>query len=303
VVRGGRSVELTSSAERRPARVPLPVVDPRTVEPGWARYVAGVVAALEPSSGAVGRVTTTLPVGAGLSSSAALELAVAMTLGGDALDPEELARLCQRAEHLALGVPCGIMDQLICATGVPGHALMIDCTTLERTPVPIPPDVDVVVVHSGESRALASSAYAERRREVEHAEAVLDGPLRSARPDDLAVLADPVLRRRARHVVTENQRVRQFGTALAAGDLVAAGTLMNESHTSLSTDFEVSTPTLDALAARVRSVPGVFGARITGAGFGGCIVALCEPGAASRAFGIENRIWTVRASAGARRIS
>ena len=308
LVRGGNFVELSSSIEPQPAHIPLAVVDPHTVEPAWARYVAGVVAALQPSSGATGRVTTTLPVGAGLSSSAALELAVAMALGGDALDPDELAHLCQRAEHLASGVPCGIMDQLIGATGVAGHALIIDCTTLERTPVPIPPDAEIVVVHSGESRSLASSAYAERRAQVEAAEAALGDPLRAARPADVAHIADPVLRRRARHVVTENVRVRQFATALGAGDLVGAGTLMNESHISLSDDFEVSTPTVDALAARVRSRPGVWGARLTGAGFGGCVVALCRPGAipagtATHAADANSRTWSVRASAGARLVS
>ena len=150
---GGSTVELRSDWSGEPAVVALDVTDPAAVEPAWARYVAGVVAELRPQSGFVGTVTTTLPVGAGLSSSAALEVAVALALGFDG-PPLALAQLCQRAEQAASGVPCGIMDQLASAAGVDGHALRIDCTTLEVTPVPIPDDVDVLVVHSGQSRSL-----------------------------------------------------------------------------------------------------------------------------------------------------
>lgn len=290
--RTGRTVELVSDREPVPARVPLDVADPATVEPAWARYVAGVVAELRPATGLVGRVHTTLPVGAGLSSSAALELSVALALGFTG-EPLELARLCQRAEHLASGVPCGLMDQLTAACGVEGHALLVDFATTEVTPVPVPDDAEIVVVHSGEPRALAGSAYAERRAQVDAAVAEL-GPLRDRPVGDLDRLEDPVLRRRARHVLTENARVRAMAAALAAGELVEAGRLMVESHRSLRDDFEVSTPRLDELVAILCASPRVHGARLTGAGFGGCVVALCDPGALGG--------WGhhVRASAGAR---
>ena len=296
VERGGDTVHLVSPTETAPAAVPIAITDPGNSQPPWSRYVAGVVAELRPAVGASGTVITTLPVGAGLSSSAALELAVALALGGDETDPVRLAELCQRAEQLASGVPCGIMDQLVCATGVAGHALMIDCSTLERTPVPVPPDLDVVVIHSGESRALAGSGYANRRAEVEAAGAMLDRPWRDA--PDLTRLRDPALRRRARHVVTENQRVIEFADALCARDLSRAGALMTSSHASLRDDFEVSTPAVDALVARLAATDGVWGARMTGAGFGGCVVALTVPGALAGTAGT-----TVTASAGARVIS
>lgn len=296
VERGGDTVHLVSPTEPLPAVVPIAITDPGSSEPAWSRYVAGVVAELRPTIGASGTVTTTLPVGAGLSSSAALELAVALALGGDATDLVGLAELCQRAEQLASGVPCGIMDQLVCATGVAGHALMIDCTTLQRTPVPLPPDLDVVVIHSGESRTLAGSEYGARRAEVEAAGEMLGRPLRDS--PDLAGLRDPLLRRRARHVITENQRVIEFAAALRAGELARAGALMLSSHASLRDNFEVSTPVVDALVARLAATDGVWGARMTGAGFGGCIVALTAPGALA---GVP--ATTVTASAGARIMS
>lgn len=288
--RGGDEVVLSSGAVPGEARVALDVADPAAVEPSWARYVAGVVAELRPTTGLRGHVTTTLPVGAGLSSSASLEVALAVALAPDQA-PIERALACQRAEQRASGVPCGVMDQLASAAGVDGHALLVDCTTLAVSPVPLPGDVEVVVVHSGEERALAGSAYAERRAACEAAERIV-GPLREATEDDLASIGDPVLRRRARHVVRENARVRAAAAALAAGDLPAVGALLVESHASLRDDFEVSTPSLDALVDRLVATRGVAGARLTGAGFGGCAVALAEPGAVQEG-------WVVRASAGA----
>ena len=285
VERGGDEVRLRSDAEAEEAAVALDVADPAQVVPAWARYVAGVVAEVRPAAGAVGTVTTTLPVGAGLSSSAALEVAVALALGFTG-SPVALASACQRAEHAASGVPSGIMDQLASAAGVAGAALLIDCTTLERTPVPLPSGVEVVVVHSGEARTLAGSAYAERRRQCEVAEARV-GPLRDATLDAVASIADPVVRRRARHVVTENARVREAAAALAAGDVVAAGRAMAASHASLRDDFEVSTAALDRLVAELAATPGVHGARLTGAGFGGCAVALARPGALDRGWKVE----------------
>ena len=271
---GGDTVVLTSADEPEPARVPVDVADPTAVSPGWARYVAGVVAVVRPRQGGTGTVRTTLPMGAGLSSSAALEVAVALALGFDG-SPLELALACQRAEQLAWRTRTGIMDQLTSAAGVVGHALLIDCRSLDVTPVALPPGVDVVVADSGQRRSVATSAYEERRAQCEAAEAVI-GPLRDATTDDVATLDDPVVRRRARHVVTENARVLRFAAALEAGDLPAAGRLMVESHASLRDDFEVSTPALDDLVQHLMATPGVYGARLTGAGFGGCVVALAE---------------------------
>jgi galactokinase len=289
----GDVVELESDNEEGVARVPIGITDPAAVTPAWARYVAGVVAALRPPTGGRGRVMSTLPIGAGLSSSASLEVAVALALGAPISDRLALARLCQEAEHRASGVPCGIMDQLAVAAGVAGCALLLDCTTLRWEPVALPSGVEVVVVHSGAARALAGSAYAERRAAVEEAARQLGRPLRSVAPGDAAGLDDDVLRRRARHVITENARVLAFAEALRAGDTAVAGELMLASHASLRDDFEVSTPALDVLVDRLAARRGVWGARLTGAGFGGCVVALAEPGAISSG-------WVVRPSAGAR---
>jgi galactokinase len=287
-------VELRSEWTDEPAIVPLDIADAAAVESGWARYVAGVVVELRPRAGLVGTVTTTLPVGAGLSSSAALEVAVALALGFEG-PPLELAQLCRRAEQAASGVPCGIMDQLASAAGVADHALRIDCTTLDVTPVAIPAGIEVVVVHSGEERALAGSAYAERAAACQAAEAVV-GPLRDA---TLASLDDlpAAMQRRARHVVTENARVDALVEALVSHDGATIGEIMAASHASLRDDFEVSTPGLDALVADLVATPGVLGARLTGAGFGGCVVALNEPGTA---LPHGRRAWRVVPSAGAR---
>lgn len=276
--RGGDRVVLESDTETDPVDLPLSVADPRAIEPTWGRYVAGVVAEVQPTDGFTGRVTTTLPVGAGLSSSAALEVAVALALGFDG-DARGLALACQRAEQRASAVPCGIMDQLTSAAGVAGHALLLDCGSLTVEPVPIPDDIEIVAVHSGEARRLAGSAYAERRAACETAEEVV-GPLRAiTEVTALDAIEDVELLRRARHVVTENQRVRAFAGALRAGDGRGAGQLMVASHASLRHDYDVSTPSLDALVADLSSRSDVFGARLTGAGFGGCVVALCRPGA------------------------
>jgi len=253
-VRGGERIELTSDVEPVRAVVPLTVTDPATMAPDWARYVAGVVAELRPSVGLRGAVTTNLPVGGGLSSSAALEVAVALALGGGARDPLALARLCQRAEHRGAGVPCGLMDQITCVAAVEGHALFVDFLAETWWPVPVPESLAVHVVHSGVHRRLDTSSYADRRRECELAASEI-GPLRAAGVDDLGKIRDPVARRRARHVVTENARVRAMIHALRTNDMETAGALLRHSHRSLRDDFEVSVPALDELVEQLSATP------------------------------------------------
>ncbi len=298
----GYRVVLHSASEPELAdvdvHVPLDGDTVRGLTPAWARLVAAVVAVVRPRHGGRGTVETTLPLGAGLSSSAALEVSLALALGLDT-DPLATARACQRAEQVATGVPSGLMDQLVVSGARAGTAMLIDFTTLEWQPVPMPgaDGAEVVVVHSGEQRTLAASGYAARRAECEGAAFRL-GPLGQVGPEEIAGLPDPLLRRRARHVVTECDRVRWFAEALAGDDLVEAGRLMTASHHSLARDFEVSTPALDALVEQLVATPGVFGARLTGAGFGGCVVALAEPGAL-RPEAFTTPAWVVQASDGA----
>lgn len=286
--------------------------DPDTVEPTWARLVIGIVRALagrsRPPAGFDAALTSTVPLGAGLSSSAAFEVAIALgalsAAEGFDSDRRELARVCRDAEELATRVPCGLMDQLASLFGRRDHALLIDCRTLSIEPVLLPADVSVLVVHSGIARALAASAYADRRAACEAAAARLGLPaLRDARPDDVA--GDP----RARHVVSENQRVLEAVAAIRAGDLDALGSILLASHMSLRDDFEVSTPELDLLVDLLMEA-GAVGARLTGAGFGGCVVGLVRPDRLDRAAeqttaryreatGLEPSAFAVRAVDGA----
>jgi galactokinase len=248
-----------------------------TVEPAWGRYAAGVVRTLaqrgrEPV-GLDATITSTIPLGAGLSSSAALEVAVGLALCDAAdfsLSKLELAQACQEAEIVATGVPCGIMDQLTSLAGSRDHALLIDCRSLEIEQIPLPARLAVLVVHSGMPRQLVDSAYGERQRACVRAAAELGIPaLRDASAEQVA--GDP----RSRHVVSENARVLAAAEALASGDLAALGTLLAESHASLRDDFEVSTPELDVLVEKLVEA-GALGARLTGAGFGGCVVGLAS---------------------------
>jgi len=276
-----RTIELSSSLEPEIASIPLDMPanpwDLGMILPEWGRHVGAVASVVRPRYGGKGTISTTLPVGAGLSSSASLEVAVALALGyeGDAVS---LALACQRAEQAASGVRTGILDQLAIILAQAGHAMLLDCATLTTTNVAVPNGLEIIVAHCGVVRSIVTTAYAERRAECEAAERLV-GPLRSATPWEVDRLADRVLRRRARHVVSENARVLQFAAALERKDLPTAGRLMNDSHASLALDFEVSIPELDELAERLRSIDGVLGARLTGAGFGGCVVALAEPGA------------------------
>jgi galactokinase len=232
-----------------------------------------------------GTVETTLPIGSGLSSSAALEVAVAriitQLINYQSITSVELARMCQRAEHIATGVPCGIMDQLSIVAGRPQIATLIDCHDLNIEFVDIPGEIEFSVqfIHH---RTLADSAYSNRVAQCQAIEAEI-GPLRLATTHDLSSIKSPSsdpsseseeLVRRARHVITENQRVRDFAQALRDHNYEQAGHLMTESHWSLSQDYETSTPAMDEAVKESLAVPGVLGARMTGGGFGGCIVIL-----------------------------
>jgi galactokinase len=204
----------------------------------------------------------------------------------------EVARLCQEAEHLA-GVPVGIMDPLICAGGREGHALLIDFSTLATQEVALPSELEVIVVDSGQPRTLGASGYATRVAECRSAARVI-GPLGLASEESLSSLVDPLLRKRARHVITESRRTQECAVALGEGRVVEAGALMVESHLSLAHDFEVSTDRLDGLVEALVGRPGVLGARMTGAGFGGAVVALTRPGALDLST-IPEAAWRVEA--------
>ena len=286
-------IDLRSDDEPDPVSVALPVHDVRRLEPRWGRYVAAVAAEMGADAmGIAGSVSTDIPIGAGWSSSAALEIAAALAFGHPG-SPLEVAQLCRRAEFAASGVPCGIMDQLVIAAAVDAHALMIDCTSYEAAPVALPVGVDIVIRFVAH-RTLEGSEYGDRVAECNRAQAVV-GSLATAQLADLRRIDDPLVRRRARHVISENQRVRDFAAALAADDIAAAGRLMLESHRSLAEDFGTSTPVMDAAVAEMAARPGVWGVRMTGGGFGGCIVALAESGAVGAADG-----WVVRPVGGAR---
>jgi galactokinase len=287
---------------------------------GWARYpqaVATELAALgRPAVGFDGTVSSDLPAGAGLSSSAALEVAAALALCAVAefeLELMDLALACQRAELRAVGVPCGILDQAACVLGRDGAAILLDCWTLEHRLVTVPESAALVIVDSGVERRLENTAYAERRDELERALRLV-GAERSTdvAPDDLVGL-DEVSARRLRHVVTENDRVRRFADALESDRLETAGQLLRESHASLRDDYEVSILELDLLVA-LADAEGAYGARLLGGGFGGSVLLLVDRERANEvgdAVAREYRsrmcrtarVLTVRPSAGAAVVS
>jgi len=289
----------------------------------WMRYVQGVVAQYDrrgvrcPALDVA--VASSVPPGGGLSSSAALELAMAHLLEavtGQTVTASERIQAGVQAEREMAGVPCGTMDQTVVELAEAGHAFLLDCADQTARSVPFDPQAAaLLVIHSGVSHALAESAYAQRRADCENASALLGvNTLREVSSNQLARLEDDaLLHRRATHVVSENERVHQAVAAIKQGQWERLGALMIASHESLRDNFEVSCPELDLLVALSAAERGVYGARMTGGGFGGCIIALVEAdrleavadgvsGRYHERVGWAPRCYRVRASAGAREI-
>lgn len=258
-------------------------------KPSWSNYVRGVVAGFQQRgikvSGFNAVIDSNVPFGGGVSSSAALEVAAATLLEAMAeqkLDPIDKALLCQRAEHEFAGVPCGIMDQFTSVLARKDHALMLDCRSRTATPVPMAdPSITVLIINSNVRHKLVDGAYANRREQCETAARILKvRALRDATLKDLNAARkamDPVVFRRARHVITENERTLQTARCLQAGNWSQVGELMYASHASLRDDYEVSCLELDAIVEIAQSISrneGMIGCRMTGAGFGGCAVGL-----------------------------
>jgi len=297
----------------------------------WLDYVAGMAWALGEAGtgprGFRGLLASDLPQAAGLSSSAAIEVVSAWALSGGErppVDPMRLVHVVQRSENGYIGLNNGIMDQFASIFGEPRRALLLDCRSLEHRSVPLPLDeIALVACHSGSARRLEASAYNERRSQCEAAVAAIargQPRVRSLRDVTPAMLAavretlDPVVTRRAAHIVAENQRVLDAIAAFEAGDLGEVGRLFYASHASLRDLYEVSSPELDALVEIAMSTPGVIGARLTGAGFGGCTINLVRRDAVAALreavlrdypprTGLTPRVFAVEASAGARRLA
>ena len=293
----------------------------------WTDYVIGVARELIAAGYSVGpqsiRIRSTVPIGSGLSSSAALEVSSALAiLGGRRIEPLQLAQLCQRAEREFVGVPSGIMDQYAAVFGQEGSAIEIDCRSLTHKVVALPPGVRILAVNSMVKHDLAQSAYRERTEQCAAAVEALRAShpqVRSLRDADACMLAGiaaslpGVIARRARHVVGENERVEKFVDACGRGDLRQMGELFVESHRSLQFDYEVSSEELDFLVDAALGIEGVYGARMTGGGFGGCTVNLVDPAAETRfeseiacqyqdRFGARPQVYRCRPSAGASEI-
>jgi galactokinase len=295
--------------------------DLRNSGAGWPEYLKGVAWALGAAGYALcgwqGVLAGDVPIGAGLSSSAALEMAAARAfaaVGGWEWRAAEMALLGQRAENQWVGVNCGIMDQMISACGRAGHALLIDCRSLDTEPAPLPRGTSVVVLDTATRRGLSGSAYNERRARCEAAARHFGVPaLRDVTPAQLEARAcelDEQTMRRARHVVTENARTLEASQAMRQGDAGRIGRLMVASHASLRDDFEVSSRELNIMVECALEQPGCYGARMTGAGFGGCAVALVDQLAApafaeavGRTYlartGIEPHVYVCQATNGA----
>jgi galactokinase len=297
--------------------------------PGWARYPAGVAWALQEAGfetqGFNGLYSSDIPIGAGLSSSAAVEVVFAATweaFGDWSVDRMTLAQVCQKAENEYVGVACGLMDQFASAHGVAGHALYFDTRSLDWEALPLPDGTVLVVSDSGVRRSLSNSAYNKRRAACEQAVQILaqDLPdiesLRDVSPDEFDQLSDklpPVVSMRTAHVIHEIARVHAAVSALRAGDKETFGSLMFAGHASLRDYYQVSTPELDALVDIAKDQPGCIGARLTGAGFGGCTINLVEETGSqafirglqdgySRETGNETQVYLCQASHGVSQI-
>ncbi len=299
---------------------------PEASNADWSDYVIGVALMLERSgrrlSGADLVIFTDVPIGSGLSSSAALEVSSAhalITAAGLPFDAIETAKLCQRAENDFVGMRCGVMDQYISCCGVAGHALLIDCRSLGSRNVAIAPNLRLLVANSSVRHQHAGGEYNARREACEEGVRLLSrhlGPIKALRdvtPEQLSAqrrkLPD-LIYRRCRHIVTENARVLEAERALEAGDFLACGRAMNASHVSMRDDFEITCPEIDALVGLAQAVDGVYGSRMTGGGFGGCTVSLVEADAVDRvsqvlidgyrvATGLEAEIFACAPSDGA----
>jgi len=295
-----------------------PVTDLMELTPqgDWADYVLGIARELRLERGYDLMLESTVPLGSGLSSSAALEVSTALALGWKGELPSlDLALLCQRADHQFLGIPSGIMDQYVSIFGKEGAAIKLDCLRLKSELAPLPPGVALVAVNSGVSHALAQSAYKTRVQECAAAAAAMGVKnLRDANLGKLSLITDERLRRRARHVLTENLRVLTFVAAAKRGDLAELGRLMADSHRSLRDDYEVSCPEIDFLVDAAIKINGVWGSRITGGGFGGCTINLLDPAGVENfqqtlfrqyreKCGLEPRFYKVTPACGASQIS
>lgn len=292
---------------------------------GWANYVRGMAKILLSEGNKLRglnlTVTGNVPTSGGLSSSASFEMALGhafLRLSNQPVDGVKLALSGQRTENEFVGVQCGIMDQYISSLGEQDCALLIDCRDLSYKAVSIPPNTAIVVVDSGVQRGLVDSEYNARRKECEAAAAHFG--VKALRNVDEATFnqraheLSPIIQKRARHVITENARTLAATEALAAGDTAALGPLMAASHRSMKEDFEITVPAIDTLVEIMQSVPGIYGARMTGGGFGGCCVALTPTAVADdveaainmhyRAkTGYEATVYKCRASAGAREVT
>ncbi|MEM7738468.1 MAG: galactokinase [Deinococcota bacterium] len=266
-------------------------VTPNNPVQGWGGYLAGVAWALAEElteanvspAGLTVAIASDVPTASGLSSSASLEVAMARVwreMQGLNLNDVQLAQLCKRAENLYVGVPSGIMDQFACSVPAPGQAIQLDCQELSYQVIGIPPEWAFVILDSGASRSLASSAYAERVSECEQlAKRLFDSDDIQSLRDMTAKQVDGldgVLQQRARHLVTENARVKQAAQALGESDMATFGELMTASHNSLRDNYAVSSGALDSLVETSLTAPGCHGSRLTGAGFGGCTVSLVD---------------------------